>query len=241
MMRETREARVRRAGVDRFASAGTDPRARAGRGWLIVLLALMSVAATQKASRHGRLFPPQDLGMLEGPDRVAWQKPDQIMDALGIADGSVVADLGAGGGWFTIRLARRVGPQGVVYAEDIQPQMIEATARRVEREGLRNVRTILGTSDDPHLLPASLDAVLIVDAYHEMEEPIALLKNVARALKPQGRLGVVDFRKEGGGPGPPPEDRVDPETVIRATEQAGLRLLKRDDVLPYQYLLVLGK
>ncbi len=93
---------------------------------------------------HGRLFQPQDLGKLEGPDREAWQRPELIMDALGIGDGSVVADLGAGGGWFTVRLAKRVGPNGVVYAEDIQPQMIEAIQRRVQREGLRNVSTVLG-------------------------------------------------------------------------------------------------
>ena len=134
----------------------------------------------------GRLFPPQDLGLLEGSDREQWQKPDQIMDRLGIADGSIVADLGAGGGWFTTRLARRVGPNGFVYAEDIQPQMIEAIGRRIQREGLLNVRTVLGTVKDPRL-PRGIDAVLIVDAYHEMEDPVTLLRNVERSLKPQGR------------------------------------------------------
>ena len=94
------------------------------------------------------------------------------MDALRIADGSVVADLGAGGGWFTVRLARRVGPNGIVYAEDIQHQMIESINRRVEREGLqKRVITKLGTAADPGLPQGALDAVLIVDAYHEMEHP----------------------------------------------------------------------
>src|SRR4029077_19757706 len=87
----------------------------------------------------GRLFEARDLGLLEAPDRDQWQKPDQIMDALGIADGSIVADLGAAGGWFTLRLARRVGPNGLVYAEDIQPQMIEAIGGRIQRENLINV------------------------------------------------------------------------------------------------------
>ena len=86
----------------------------------------------QQGAQKPRLFPPQDLGLLEAPDRDDWNKPDLIMDALGIADGAVVADLGAGGGWFTVRLARRVGPNGVVYAQDIQPQMIEAINRRVQ-------------------------------------------------------------------------------------------------------------
>src|SRR5450759_2902921 len=115
-------------------------------------------------------FPPQDLGLLEGPDRDAWQRPDQIMDALLIGEGSVVADLGAGGGWFTLRLARRVGPNGLVYAEDIQPQMIEAIQQRLRGENLQNVRPVLGTPSDPRL-PSGLDAALIVDAYHEMDDP----------------------------------------------------------------------
>jgi predicted methyltransferase len=122
-------------------------------------------AGPQQPSRHGRLYEPRDLALLESPDRDIWQKPDRIMDALGIADGSVVADLGAGGGWFTIRLARRVGPNGIVYAEDIQRLMIEATERRVGREGLRNVRTRLGTAEDPDLPRNSMDAILIVDTY----------------------------------------------------------------------------
>src|SRR5688500_4715073 len=103
-----------------------------------LLLGVVLLAVAPAAGQHGRLFKPKDLGLLEGPDRDAWQRPDQIMDELGIAEGSVVADLGAGGGWFTIRLARRVGPNGVVYAEDIQHEMIEAMKRRVERLGLRD-------------------------------------------------------------------------------------------------------
>jgi ubiquinone/menaquinone biosynthesis C-methylase UbiE len=200
-------------------------------------------AAAQDASRrpHDRLFPPQDLGLLEGPDRDAWQKPDQVMDALGIADGGRVADLGAGAGWFTIRLARRVGPNGLVYAVDVQPQAIEAISRRVAREGLRNVRTVHGTSSDPRLPPGELDAVVIVDTFYEIEDPVALLKNVARALGPKGRVGIIDFRREGGGPGPPPEERVDPAVVIRDAETAGLRLLSRETFLPFQFLLVFGQ
>lgn len=212
---------------------------------VLTAIALLWLAAAdagaQERARHGRLFPPQDLGLLEGPDRDAWQKPEQAMDALGIADGAVVADLGAGGGWFTIRLARRVGPNGLVYAEDIQPQMIEAITRRVQREGLRNVRTIRGTQRDPKLPRDSLDAVLIVDAYHEMEDPVALLRNVARALKPRGRIGIIDFKKDGGGPGPPLDERVDSEAIVRDAQAAGLRLLGQEHFLPYQYFLIFGR
>ena len=188
-----------------------------------------------QGSRH--LFPPQDLGLLDAPDRDEWQKPELIMDTLGIADGAIVADLGAGGGWFTVRLARRVGPNGLVYAEDIQPLMLEAIARRAAREDLRNVRTVLGTPSDP-ALPPGLDAVLIVDAFHEMDDPVPLLRNIARALKPQGRLGVVDFTPGGGGPGPDPDERVDPETVVAAAAAAGLEVVTREAVPPFLFLLV---
>ncbi len=194
-------------------------------------------AAPRQAQTARRLFPPQDLGLLESPDRAQWQKPDLIMDMLGIAEGSSVADLGAGGGWFTAYLARRVGPNGLVYAEDIQPLMIELINRRVAREDLRNVRTVLGTASDPRL-PPGLDAVLVVDAFHEMDDPVPLLRNVAHALKPVGRLGVVDFLAGGGGPGPAPEERVDPEIVIAAASAAGLQLATRETVPPFLYVLV---
>jgi predicted methyltransferase len=208
---------------------------------LLAAGALLVVPAIGAAQHAPRLFPPQLLGQLEGPDRDAWQRPDQIMDALSIGDASVVADLGAGGGWFTVRLARRVGPNGRVYAEDIQPQMKEAIDRRVTREGLRDrVVTRLGTPVDPRLDPHSLDAVLIVDAYHEMEQPVALLRNVAKTLKPDGVIGIVDFKKDGGGPGPEMEERVDPEQVIADARAAGLELRTRENFLRYQYLLTFG-
>jgi predicted methyltransferase len=167
------------------------------------------------------------------------------MDTLGIADGSIVADLGAAGGWFTLRLARRVGPNGVVYAEDIQPVMLEAIGQRVQGENLLNVRPILGTPSDPRL-PTGLDAALIVDSYHEMDDPndpalvVTLLRNVARSLKPQGRLGIVDFKPGGGGPGPAPDQRVDPQVVIKAASAAGLRLISREEIPPFLFMLVFG-
>jgi predicted methyltransferase len=208
-----------------------------------LLLARVLLAAQGSAPPKDRLFPPLSLGLLEAPDRAEWTKPDLIMDALGIADGSTVADYGAGGGWFSSQLSRRVGPNGLVYAQDIQPLMIEAISLRVQNEGLNNVRTILGTSTDPRF-PPNLDAVLIVDAYHEMDEPthpeviVSLLKQVAAALKPQGRLGVVDFLPGGGGPGPAANDRVNPESVIQSAEAAGFKLQSREAVPPFQFLLV---
>jgi ubiquinone/menaquinone biosynthesis C-methylase UbiE len=159
------------------------------------------------------------------------------MDVLGIGDGSVVADLGAGSGWFTIRLASRVGPNGKVFAEDVQRPMIQAINVRVESLGIKNVHTVLGTASDPRL-PEPVDAVLIVDAYHEMEQPVPLLRNVAKSLKASGRIGIVNVTKEGGGPGPPMDERVDPGRVIADAQAAGLKLRSRETFLKYQYLLV---
>ena len=205
-------------------------------------LALPLVAETQERGR--RLFPPEELGVLEGPDRDAWQKPDLIMDALGIGEGSVVADLGAGGGWFTVRLARRVGPNGTVFAQDAQAQMLEAIKRRVGREGLRNVEYVQGSVVDPRLPPGRLDAVLIVDSYHEFAKPIELLRNVSASLKSTGRIGIVEFTLEGGGPGPPLNQRKSQKSVIGEAQQAGLRLVNRvnrESFLEFQYMLIFGR
>jgi ubiquinone/menaquinone biosynthesis C-methylase UbiE len=209
---------------------------------LAALLLTPSVHASQPRPQHRVLFPPENLGELEGADRDTWQRSEQVMDALGIAEGSVVADLGAGSGWFTVRLAHRVRPNGKVYAEDIQPQMVEVIKRRRARENLEStIEVRLGTAEDLRLPENSLDAALICDAYHEMEQPVALLRNAARALKEDGRLAIIEFTKAGGGPGPELEFRVDPERVIREAEAAGLRLIARPNFLRYQYMLIFGK
>jgi predicted methyltransferase len=203
-------------------------------------------AQSNQQKPNTRLFGTQDLGLLEAPDRDQWQKPDLIMDAIGIAEGSKVAELGAAGGWFTLQLAERVGPNGRVYAEDIQRAMLEGISRRMQSENINYVTTVLGTPSDPHL-PSGLDAALISDAFHEMDVPedktlvVTLLRNVAQSLKPQGRLGIVDWTPGSGGPGPEANQRVDPQRVIHAAEAAGLQLVKREDFPPFVYLLVFGK
>lgn len=208
-------------------------------GGILLSLGYAAVHA-QVRPAHGRLFPPEDLGVLEGPDRDAWQEPELIMDALSIADGAVVADIGAGGGWFTVRLAQRVGPNGLVYAEDIQPQMIESINRRVRRAGLTNVQAIIGTPTNP-LLPGPIDALLMVEVYGQVEDPVTLLRNVVPRLKPGGRVGIVEYKLDGGGPGPPLDQRVEPDKVIRDAQAAGFRLLAREDGFRYQYLLVFAR
>jgi ubiquinone/menaquinone biosynthesis C-methylase UbiE len=212
-------------------------------GLVITVLVLLSAGAAAQGPRfsRGQLFPPEDLGVLESPDRNEWQQPDRIMDELRIGEGSKVADIGAGGGWFTVRLARRVWPTGIVYAEDIQPAMIGAIERRVRELDLTNVQTRLGTADNPNL-PTGLNAVLMVDTYTQLGDPVRLLRQVAVALAPNGLLGVVDFNPDGaGGPGPKLETRVSPEVVARDAREAGLTLRARHTFLRYQYFLVFGK
>jgi SAM-dependent methyltransferase len=190
--------------------------------------------------RHGRLFPPIDLGLLERPDRVLWQKPEQIMDAVHVAERSKVADIGAGAGWFTIRLAQRVGPKGLVYAQDVQPLMLNAIKRRVQREGLQNVETRQAHGTDPNLPANALDAILMVDAYQEVENRVTYLRNLAKALKPTGRIGIVNWKPGRGGPGPDePNERVERSVVEADAAAAGLRVLAQEN-LPYQYLMVLA-
>ena len=201
------------------------------------LMPVTASSAQQPRTARGRLFPPEKLGELEVRDRDEWQQPDRIMDELGIADGARVADVGAGGGWFTIRLAKRVGPNGRVYAEDIQHEMIESIERRVLRENLHNVETKLGTPTDPKL-PGNLNAVLIVDTYPQLDEPVLMLKHLATALAPNGRVGIVDFRKDVFGPGPAMTERLEPEAIIQDAARAGLRLHAHHKFLRYQYLLV---
>ena len=200
------------------------------------------LVAQAQPPRHGRLFPPVDLGLLERPDRAVWQKPDQIMDAVNVADGSTVADIGAGAGWFTIRLAHQVGPNGLVYAQDVQHLMLDAIKRRVQREGLQNVRTIQAHENDPNLPTKTFDAILMVDAYQEVrvENRVVYLRNLAKALKPRGRIGIVNWKPGHGGPGPDESnERVERSVVEADAAAAGLRVIAREN-LQYQYLLVLA-
>ena len=166
---------------------------------------------------------------------------EEILDALNISDGSVVADIAAGGGWFSDRLARRVGPAGIVYAEEIQPTMIEAMKRRIQVENITNIQPVLGTPVDPHLPAGRVGAVLIVNAFRDIDSPVPLLEHLRSALDRRGLIGVVDFTPGGGGPGPAAEERVAPEAIIAAAEAAHLRLQARYPLPPFEFLLVFGK
>ena len=201
---------------------------------------------TSSSAKQG-LFRPTDLGLLESPDRASWQMPDLIMDTLKIARGDTVADIGAGSGFFTVRLARRVDPfrqgDGIVYAQDIQQPMLESIKRRVNREGLKNVVTRLGSETNANLPKGTIDAVLVVDVYHEVpttDDRVRFLRHVADALKAGGRIGIVNYKPGNGGPGPEPERRLDRSVVEEEVRAASLRVLDRT-TLPFQYMLVVGR
>lgn len=160
------------------------------------------------------------------------------MDVLSIAPGKTVADIGAGSGWFTVRAAKRVGDNGKVYAEDINPSAIQYIDERIQNEHLDNVATVVGKPDDPKLPPDSVDAVLLLKAYHEVADPVALLRNLKPALKPAARIGIID--RDGNG-----EDHgVHKQVVLREAREAGYRLLEEHDDLvkddKVDYFLVLG-
>ena len=164
-----------------------------------------------------------DLSIFEQPGRADRLQIDRVMTLLGIDLGSTVADVGAGSGWFTVRAARRVGANGAVYAVEINPRFIEYIATRAAKERLGNVRTVLATADDPRLPDQSLDAVLLLKTYHEIEKPIAVLKRIRRAMRPRARLGIIDKKGSGDDHG------IDGDVVIREAARAGFELLERHD------------
>ena len=163
-----------------------------------------------------------DLSIFDSPGRDERLQINRVMDMLAIAPGKTVADIGAGSGWFTVRAARRIGEAGTVYAVDINPEAIRYIESRIRKENLRNVKPVLGKPDDP-LLPAKVDAVLLLKTYHEVAQPITLLRNLRRSLASGARIGVIDRNGNGENHG------VAREVVIREASEAGYQLLEQDD------------
>jgi ubiquinone/menaquinone biosynthesis C-methylase UbiE len=182
-------------------------------------LALMLRAQTPApAPEHPTSTPyTGDLGVFEEPNRDKLLQIDRVMDTLRLHPGSTVADIGAGGGWFSVRAARRVGPGGHVLAEDINPHAVDAIRQRAQKEGLPQITPVLGTPDDPKLPAESLDAAVMLRVYHEVAHPPVLLAELQRALKPGGRFGVIDHPGNGADHG------INPEVVRREVERAGFR------------------
>ncbi len=179
---------------------------------------------------------------LERSGRDEEQRPDEIVRTMALKNGDVVADLGAGTGYFTRRLAKAVAPSGLVYAVDIQPEMLSILKSNVEKAGIRNVTPVLGASDDPKLPPGSLDWVLLVDVYHELQQPKATLARVREALKKAGKVALVEYRLEGTTALHVREEhRMSTKQVLAEWEPAGFRLVKLYEFLPVQHFFVFEK
>ena len=164
-----------------------------------------------------------DLSIFEYKDRDQKLHVTLVMDILGINQGKTVADIGAGSGWFSVRAARRVTSSGLVYAVDISPEAIQYIQQRVQREGIGNIRVIRSKPDDPLLPAESIDAVLLLKTYHEVAEPVTLLRNLRKALRPNARLGIIDRNGNGEDHG------VSRGVVVREAAQAGYRLVSEYD------------
>ncbi len=171
----------------------------------------------------------------EDPARDAWQQPDAVVAALALKPAAKVADVGAGTGYFAVRLARAV-PQGRVYGVDIEPDMVRYLGERARREGLANLTAVLGEPHDAKL-PEPVDLVLVVDTYHHIGERVAYFQGLRTKLLPGGRLAIIDYRKESPR-GPPPQHKLAPEQVEAELKAAGYRQVASHGFLPDQYFLL---
>lgn len=178
------------------------------------------------------------IAMLEGPARDAYQKPDEVVRALGLKPGESVADIGSGSGYFSLRLARAVGEAGHVYAVDIDPDLVRYLNRRIRDSGLRNVQTILSEPDDPLLPDRSIDRFLIVNTWHHIENQERYLALLKKLLKPGGQIVMIDYQKRELPVGPPMAMKIARADLVRQMADNGFRLVKEHAFLPYQYFLV---
>jgi ubiquinone/menaquinone biosynthesis C-methylase UbiE len=207
--------------------------------------ALAATLAAQAASVHpisGRRIAPvmgwQGADWLERSERLEEESPDIAIRALEIAKGAAVADIGAGSGYMTVRLADAVGPTGTVYANDVQPQMVEMLRRRVSSRRFTQVIVVQGAIDDPRLPARAIDLALLVDVYHELSQPQAMLRRLREALKPDGRLVLVEYRKEDPAIPIRLEHKMSVQEAKIEVEAEGFTLARVDESLPRQHILV---
>jgi len=212
------------------------------RAWLAVLLlsgwSRIGGITAQVAHQHHPESILEYIRALEDPERDAWQRPAQVIEKLALKPGDSVADLGAGSGYFTVLLARTVGPAGKVYAIDIEPQMLEHIRQRAKQEKLTNIQTVLADPHDPKLPQTSVDMIFICDTLHHISERSTYYPLLARALKPGGRLVDVDFQKRDLPIGPPLSMKIAKGGVVKEVAAAGFHLANDFDFLEYQYFLV---
>ena len=214
---------------------------------LAVLLLVWRATAFAQATHPatGREIAPVmgmgGAGWLVRAERESEEAPDRALDAIGIKRGDVVADIGAGVGYFSWRMAERVGPSGKVYANDIQPAMLEQLKKNIAARGLTNVMPVLGAEDDPKLPVGALDLALLVDVYHELSQPRKMLAKIRAALRPGGRLVLLEYRKEDPTIPIRPEHKMSVAEAKLEVEAEGYTLSRVDESLPRQHILVFTK
>jgi ubiquinone/menaquinone biosynthesis C-methylase UbiE len=176
--------------------------------------------------------------VLDDPARDAWQKPEALVRGLGIEPGMVVADLGAGTGYLSRHLARAVGDDGTVLAVEVEPNLVAHLRTRAEREKTANVVPVLGSAANPRLPAGGVDLIVVVDTYHHVDDRLTYFRSLRRALRPGGRIAIVDWEKRDLPVGPPADHKLAREVVVKEMEAAGWTLAGEPDLLPYQYVLI---
>jgi arsenite methyltransferase len=210
-------------------------------GWLVLPALVLAQDSTKRGmDEMHRLHQDSKacIAMLDDPKRDAYQKPHEVITALKLREGEVIADIGAGSGYFTFRLAHHVGDAGRVYAVDVSPEMVVHLNRRIRDLKLNNVVSILAAPDDPLLADASVDRFFICDTWHHIENHTRYLGLLKKMLKPGGQLVIIDFKKAETPVGPPLEMRIDRDDLVKEMETNGFRLVTEHTFLPHQYFLV---
>lgn len=207
----------------------------------LALTVLTAPACARRGLTHRSHVPTPAAELVrrwESPARAAWQKPDEVLALLAIKPGQAVADVGAGSGYFAVRFAKAVGPQGRVYAVDIDRELMQHVAKRAQAEKLSQLVVHAGRTDTPALPPASIDLAFICDTLHHIDDPSAYLSRLRPALKAGGRLAIVEYRKAREISGPPYEHRMSRADVVRVAERGGFKLAAEHELLPRQTFLV---
>ena len=208
---------------------------------VFILLNSIAYAQTEHPITGRKIAPVMGMGgadWLERPEREWEESPDQMLDALDLKPGLTVADVGAGVGYLTLRIARRIGPQGKVYGVDVQKEMLVRLRQNATKAKLANVETVLGTENDPKLPTAQIDMILMVDVYHELSQPQAMLQSMKKALSPNGRLVLVEYRKEDPSIPIRIEHKMSAVEVQTEVEAEGYRLEKTVKTLPRQSVFI---
>jgi ubiquinone/menaquinone biosynthesis C-methylase UbiE len=203
-----------------------------------LICALLGCAPTMIDREGHRVFNPRYLWALESEKRDRWQQPDRVLETLMLPEAAAVADIGAGGGYFTERFARWVGPAGRVYATDVQEPMLARLRKRVAERSLTNVEVIHASFDGPTLPEACCDLVFFSSVYKEIDGRVDYMRKVRKALREGGRVAILEFRRRTPGAGPPRDVRLPPEKVTDELAQAGFSLVESHDFLPREYFLV---